>query len=177
VAAACASFACLASQEVVIEASRGDPEQVRRRLAVLATLPRAAVSADAQELARLFLATGCLPLKAARDAVHLAVATAIAADYLLTWNCRHLANAQILRRLEREARRAGRPRPHVCTPLELMEDSTTTELRNGSLNSTIRPPLGPAIPGGGKVFDANHVQGIQVDCVASLVGHHNGALR
>jgi len=85
-------------------------------------LPRLAVSADAEELARLFLSTGCLPPKAARDAVHLAVATATAADYLLTWNCRHLANAQILRRLEREARRAGRLLPQVCTPLELMGD-------------------------------------------------------
>jgi hypothetical protein len=43
-------------------------------------------------------------------------------DYLLTWNCRHLANAQILRRLGREARRAGRLLPQVCTPLELMGD-------------------------------------------------------
>ena len=38
------------------------------------------------------------------------------------WNCRHLVNAQILRRLEREARRAGRLLPQVCTPLELMGD-------------------------------------------------------
>jgi hypothetical protein len=118
-----AGFVCVASQEVLAEASRGDPEQVRRRLEVLASLPRVAVSLDAEELARLFLSTGCLPPKAARDAVHLAVATAIAADYLLTWNCRHLANAQILKRLEREAQRAGRPLPHVCTPLELMGDS------------------------------------------------------
>jgi hypothetical protein len=116
------SFACLISQEVIVEANRGDPEQVRRRLAVLAAIPRAAVSADSLELARLLLATGCLPPKAARDAVHLAVATAIGADYLLTWNCRHLANAQILRRLEREAQQAGRSLPHVCTPLELMGD-------------------------------------------------------
>lgn len=116
-------FACIASQEVLAEASRGDPEQARRRLAVLASLPRVAVSADAEQLARLFLSTGCLPPTAARDAVHLAVATAIAADYLLTWNCRHLANAQIRKRLEREAQRAGRPLPHVCTPLELMGDS------------------------------------------------------
>ncbi len=115
-------FVCLASQEVVVEAGRGDPEQVRRRLALLASLPRAAATAEAQELARLFLSTGCLPPKAARDAVHLAVATAIATDYLLTWNCRHLANAQILKRLEREAHRAGRVLPHVCTPLELMGD-------------------------------------------------------
>lgn len=117
------AFVCVASQEVLAEASRGDPEQVRRRLAVLASLPRVAVNVDAEELARLFLSTGCLPPKAARDAVHLAVATAIAADYLLTWNCRHLANAQILRRLEGEARRAGRLLPQVCTPLELMGDS------------------------------------------------------
>ena len=116
-------FACVASQEVLTEASRGDPEQVRRRLAVLATFPRVAVSGGAQELARLFLSTGCLPPKAVRDAVHLAVATAIAADYLLTWSCRHLANAQILRRLEREVRRTGRLLPQVCTPLELMGDS------------------------------------------------------
>ena len=116
-------FVCVVSQEVLAEASRGDPEQVRRRLAVLTSLPRVALSEDAEELARLFLSTGCLPPKAARDAVHLAVATAIAADYLLTWNCRHLANAQILRRLEREIHRAGRPLPQVCTPLELMGDS------------------------------------------------------
>jgi hypothetical protein len=115
-------FVCVVSQEVVAEASRGDAEEVRRRLAVLAMLPRAAVSGDAEQLARLFLSTGCLPPKAARDAVHLAVATAIAADYLLTWNCRHLANAQILRRREREARRAGRLLPQVCTPPELMGD-------------------------------------------------------
>lgn len=61
----------------------------------------------AAELAILFLATGSLPPAAKVDAVHLAVATLATADYLLTWNCRHLANAQILRRLEREASRQG----------------------------------------------------------------------
>jgi len=117
------TFVCLISQEVIAEASRGDPEQVRRRLAVLSSLPRVAVNADALELARLFLGTGCLPPRAARDAVHLAVATVMATDYLLTWNCRHLANAQILKRLEQEAQRARRILPRVCTPLELMGDS------------------------------------------------------
>ena len=45
-------------------------------------------------------------------------------DYLLTWNSRHLANAQILRRLEAEASRLGWRLPKVCTPLELMGDSS-----------------------------------------------------
>jgi hypothetical protein len=55
-----AEFACLASQEVVGEASRGDPEQVRRRLAVLASLPRAAAGADAVALKALSLILGPL---------------------------------------------------------------------------------------------------------------------
>lgn len=83
----------------------------------MAALP---VSKDAVELAAQFLATGSLPPAARADAVHLAVATLAKADYLLTWNCRHLANAQILRRLEREAARRGWELPNVCTPLELM---------------------------------------------------------
>ena len=74
------------------------------------------------ELAQQFLDTGTLPPAAKVDAVHLAVATLAAADYLLTWNCRHLANAQILRRLEREASKHGWVLPKVCTPLELMGD-------------------------------------------------------
>jgi lipocalin len=45
-------------------------------------------------------------------------------DYLLTWNCRHLANAQILTRLEQEAQRLGWKLPRVCTPAELMGDSS-----------------------------------------------------
>ena len=57
------------------------------------------------------------------DAAHIAVATVHGVEYLLTWNCRHLANAQILRRLEREADRFGWALPTVCTPLELMGDS------------------------------------------------------
>ena len=68
------------------------------------------------------MATGALPAAAGVDAVHPAVATLAEADYLLTWNCRHLANAQILRRLEREAVTRGWKLPKVCTPLELMGD-------------------------------------------------------
>lgn len=61
-------------------------------------------TAEAQELGQAFLKTGALPPKALRDAAHLAIASVAKVDYLLTWNCRHLANAQILRRLEREAK-------------------------------------------------------------------------
>ena len=73
-------------------------------------------------MARNLVKGGLLPIQAGADAMHLALATVDDTDILLTWNCRHLANAQILRRLEREAQHAGRLLPQVCTPLELMGD-------------------------------------------------------
>ena len=86
-------------------------------------MPTLAITLEAETLAAEFLRTRSLPAAARSDALHLAVGTVARADYLLTWNCRHLANGQILRRLEREAVRAGRELPTVCTPLELMGDS------------------------------------------------------
>lgn len=116
-------FQCVTSDETLTESARGDAEQARLRLTALAGLPSLPISLAAEKLAGEFLRTGALPVTARSDAVHLAVASIARADYLLTWNCRHLANAQILRRLEREAVRAGWDLPGVCTPLELMGDS------------------------------------------------------
>jgi len=115
-------FMCIASDEVTQEASKGDPEQVRRRMEVLSELTFVQPSKEAEELSQAFLATGALPSNAQTDAAHVAIATAASADYLLTWNRRHLANAQILRRLEREALHHGWKLPKVCTPAELMGD-------------------------------------------------------
>ena len=118
------AFACVTSDATLVEAARGDARQALLRHEVLAGLPTLSASPAAAELAERFLATGALPLAAKVDAVHLAVATLAGADYLLTWNCRHLANAQILRRLEREAAKQGWALPRVCTPPELMGEST-----------------------------------------------------
>ena len=67
-----------------------------------------------------FLSTGALPPKAKADASHLAVASAQRVDYLLTWNMKHLANVEMLRRLRPIAERHGHRVPVVCTPLQLM---------------------------------------------------------
>jgi predicted nucleic acid-binding protein len=93
-------------------------------LEILSELTVLGLNAEAERLTRALLATGALPARAQTDAAHLAIAAAAKADYLLTWNCRHLANAQILRRLDAEAKRAGWKLPKVCTPPELMGDST-----------------------------------------------------
>ena len=117
-------FLCVVSSEVVREASQGDPQEARKRLEAMSELSVLQLTAEAERLTRALLATGTLPPRAQTDAAHLAIAAAGKADYLLTWNCRHLANAQMLRRLEAEAKRAGWKLPKVCTPPELMGDST-----------------------------------------------------
>jgi predicted nucleic acid-binding protein len=117
------AFHCVTSDETLAEATRGDAEQARLRVAALAGLPVLPITVEVEHLAAEFLRTGCLPARARADAIHLAVAVRAEVDFLLTWNCRHLANAQILRRLEREADRFGWKLPSVCTPLELMGDS------------------------------------------------------
>ena len=115
-------FECVTSQETLVEAARGDAKLAGLRLAALAGLPVLTTTAEAAELAQRFMDTGALPAAARVDGVHLAVAALAGADFVLTWNCRHLANAQILRRLEREAAVRGWNLPKVCTPLELMGD-------------------------------------------------------
>lgn len=59
----------------------------------------------------------------AGDAAHIAVAAANGADYLVTWNFRHIANATIRSQIEKACRQAGYEPPVICTPSELMEDS------------------------------------------------------
>lgn len=113
------AFACFISDLVLDEAGDGDPEQASLRLKALQGIPRLAATVEGERLATEFLAR-VLPIRAAADAAHLALATVGGVRYLLTWNCSHLANAQLLERLEPIAVAAGYRLPRVCTPEELM---------------------------------------------------------
>jgi hypothetical protein len=92
-------FECSVSQVVIDEASAGDPAEVQKRLAIIGGLRALDVTKGAEALARAIKAAGILPPNAFPDAAHVAVAAVHAVDYLLTWNCKHLANAQITRRI------------------------------------------------------------------------------
>ena len=89
-------------------------------MAVIADLPALEVNQDSESLAIAILAIGVIPPRAVRDAAHIAVATVHEVDYLLTWNCKHLANAQIMRRIAGTCERLGYRMPIICTPEELM---------------------------------------------------------
>lgn len=115
-----AAFDIRVSQVVIDEASAGDPMEVQKRLAVLDGIPLLDIDERAESLTQAILGSSILPPKAARDAAHIGVAAVHGIDYLLTWNCRHLANAQIARRIARVCDRHGFRMPVICTPEELM---------------------------------------------------------
>ena len=114
-------FELFVSRPVWDEAARGDAEAAARRIAALDGIPVLLVSAEASEFADRLLATTILPTKAAIDALHVAVAVLSGMDYLLTWNCTHIANATIRGRIEQACRAAGMQAPIICTPEELTE--------------------------------------------------------
>jgi len=95
----------------------------RRRASALANtgIPVLPVTSNAEELAAAILRDGLLPAGAVDDALHLAPPVAHRVDFLLTWNCRHLANAELLRPRERWLAGRNLPVPMVCTPDELLE--------------------------------------------------------
>jgi hypothetical protein len=108
------------SQVVIDEASAGDPFEIEKRLNIIRDLPVLEVTKSAETLARAIIASGVIPPRAVRDAAHVAVAAVHGIDYLLTWNCRHLANAQIVRKMEEVCDRLSERMPLICTPEELM---------------------------------------------------------
>jgi hypothetical protein len=115
-------FDMVASQLVIEEARAGDPQAAQARLAVLAAMPLLELSGDARTLAVALVTEGAVPAPAAADALHLAIAVTHGVGYLLTWNCRHLANAMRRTAIEQVCRAAGYEPVIICTPEELLED-------------------------------------------------------
>ncbi len=114
------AFACYVSQIVLDEIIGGDAEAAKARMALVEDLPVLKATVQAEHLTQAILAAGVMPARAVRDAAHIAVAAANDIDYLLTWNCRHLANAQIARRVSLVCQAQGFRAPVICTPEELM---------------------------------------------------------
>lgn len=115
-----ARFEVYISPVVLEEVRRGDPEQGRLRLAALAPYPVLEATPAIEHLAQTYLTDLTFPTKALRDAAHLAFACGYELDYLVTWNCTHIANAEIRRRLMAINAALGLQTPIICTPEELM---------------------------------------------------------
>jgi hypothetical protein len=92
----------------------------QKRLDALDGIALLSVSQEALDLARLLIEKGPIPEKAKIDALHIAVATTNGMDYLLTWNCKHIANAEMQFGIGKLCRASGFEPPVICTPEELL---------------------------------------------------------
>lgn len=115
-------FDLFVSEAVIQEASAGDSEAANRRLEAIEGIPELQITDKARDLAKILIDKSRLPNKASIDALHVSVATENGMDYLLTWNCRHIANATLQRSMRVICEDAGYLLPIICTPLELIKE-------------------------------------------------------
>ncbi len=115
-------FDLVTSELVREEAGRGDPEAAEKRLAALLGIQIVGITSDATALASSIVQDHLLPERAFPDALHISIAAVHSVEYLLTWNCSHIANAELLPRVTTLVEGAGFNMPFVCTPEELLGD-------------------------------------------------------
>jgi predicted nucleic acid-binding protein len=117
-----ANYELVTSQYVLDEAADGDSALAQSRLEALAGVPILPVEGAILDIAEEILRKAILPLSASVDALHIAMVAHHQIDYLLTWNCTHIANARILPKVFGVLDSAGLARPIICTPEELLND-------------------------------------------------------
>jgi len=117
-----ANYELVTSQYVIDEASDGDPDLADERLESLDGIPLPPADPDIEIIANEIISRAILPQKAVIDALHIAITAHHRINYLLTWNCRHIANAKILPRIHAVLNDLSVPIPIICTPEEMVED-------------------------------------------------------
>ena len=116
------------SRYVVMEAEKGNAEQVSRRMEVIRNIPMLDAGHEKiEEVAKSLIREHALPENEATDAYHIATAAFFGMDVLLTWNCRHMANEFTLPKTYGVLRDAGLKCPVIITPKRYMEDSSRDE--------------------------------------------------
>ncbi|NCA88109.1 MAG: hypothetical protein EOM92_04095 [Gammaproteobacteria bacterium] len=111
------------SQPVWQECAAGDPVAAQKRLAALKGIPVLAVTQDMIQLTEALIEQAIIPAKAIEDALHIAISTLHHVDFLLTWNCRHIANPVIQEKIAVHLEQLGLFLPIICTPEELLGGS------------------------------------------------------
>ncbi len=112
---------CYISPFLIDEVSRGDEVYAQKRLDEVIDFTLLEVNEEIEDLAQKYFAALQIPEKAKIDAFHLAVAAWHKMDYVLSWNCKHIASGRVQKTLQEINLRLGIHTPIVCTPEELME--------------------------------------------------------
>ena len=109
------------SDAVLAEICLGDPDVVARRLAIVEKLPTVEINNEVQDLVFIYAQRLGLTGRAQIDLPHIALAVAYTMDYLVTWNCAHIANGAVIRRLVDINSELHCHTPVIVTPEELLE--------------------------------------------------------
>jgi hypothetical protein len=118
----CSGLDLYTSLETLDEAGRGDEQMIDARMQLLEGIPLLQINQAAASLASQLVSKRVIPASAGSDAVHIAVASVHATDFLVTWNFRHIANPFLRDRLRRAVADFGAVLPVICTPEELLQD-------------------------------------------------------
>lgn len=108
---------------MIAEIRQGNPTESAKRLAMVKDTTVLVSTQEVIELAFAFLTDKGVPSKANEDAHHIAVATVHQMNYLLTWNCKHIANPQSQPKLRQISLKRGYELPIFCTPYELLPEN------------------------------------------------------
>jgi predicted nucleic acid-binding protein len=114
------NYRLVTSQFVLDEAAVGDPDAARRRLEMLDGIPLLLPSERVEEIAEELIRRSLMPEKARLDALHVATAAVGGVHYLLTQNCKHIANAHVLPQVYDLLEELRLPRLLICTPAEFL---------------------------------------------------------
>lgn len=115
-----ADFEIFVSEFVILESSAGNAEAAEKRLEALAGIALLDVNLEVENLAKKLVADKAVPEKSVTDALHIAVAAVHGVDYLLSWNCKHIANAERQDAIRKVCEDSGYKFPKICTPEELL---------------------------------------------------------
>jgi len=114
-------FRPVISPVVIDEISAGDPQAAKRRLLEVETMELLEVNDEVSDLAARYFQAIAIPESARADALHLALATWHGTDYLVTWNCRHIASGRVKKIVAEINDSQGIGTPVICTPEELLD--------------------------------------------------------
>ena len=119
-----AGYTPVTSTAVFDELSRGSKSHKEKALALAMTLPSFEPTDEIAEIVRVYVVRHLMPKDPLGDALHLALASFHKCDYLLTWNCRNLANANKFGHIRRINTLLGLHVPALVTPLQLMREES-----------------------------------------------------
>jgi heterodisulfide reductase subunit B len=105
---------------VLDECLDGDPVAAQERSAFLTGLPLLAVTPEIEVLAEALIKSLQIPQKATLDAFHISISAVHGVEFLLTWNCKHIANPEHRSKIESVCRALGFEPPTICTPFDLL---------------------------------------------------------